>query len=1321
MPESQDSMPMLALSSSLSSSLNLNNNNNNSSSINSSSSSSNHLLADSIPLDFGSLQNRLYGRQLEQQWLREAYRESQSKNARVVLVHGYSGTGKTSLVLQTLQEPVSLDGGVLVQTKFDQGRMYSSLQALRDVFGSLLERILNNNNPTLLLPSIRKALRKCVGVDTANALTELIPNLSTLFSSSSSSSSSASVLSQRPSGGSSSTRMLHMNNKGSSSNNHNNKRRRRNRGVRGGRNTRRPSSALLLASSSSSSRSTAGAAAATRSASLSSSSSFAVNSNNNDNDNDDLSRFPSHGLDRLKTGLSHVLRVLAQHVPIVILWDDLQWANLATLQIIQSLASSANEATITTTTTTTSGPRRRRPQQQQQQQEQQKGLLIVGCYRDNEVTPEMAKHLLDDCAWGATPQDENDVDDETDELGQDLSCLDGTNEARKGAAGVIRIRVENLSVPSVQQLLKDLLQRRDTSELARIVHQKTHGNAFFVRQFLESLREEGLLSYSLQTCRWEWEDATRIQQETRVSDNVVQLLAFKLQRLPPLARDAIKIGACLGSCFDLDVVSAVVSSSLQQQPSGGTCCKNNNNNNNNTSRHYDDRDRDQQEKEETRLRVELEGAIQVAVNEGLLLQKQPVRGQCCQYKFSHDRIQQAAYSLIPGKDQRMAMHCKIGRYLQAQLHGEQQQDDDDDDDDEGDSTASQEWMVLVAAEQLNHCLPLVTEEAERVEMAELNLWAAQETSQKSAFYASANFLRAGLQTLGPYKWASPYHALSLRLHSLLAKMLYCLGMHDECQKTVDEILRNENDILRQMTAYTIKIESLGSQGQVLQAINVAVDVLDRLGEPFPRKPSVWQIVRDLTATRRLLQNKSDGQLLSLPPVQDEHKRAAMEILRLVGVFALTAAETTFIVLLCLRMMLLPLRHGTSRCTAFGFAAYGCFLGNTGDFEGAFRFGQLALQFLDRFGAKEMYSQTVLVSHLYLTHLRNPVHESLDAMMHSYELGMETGDIKNAAFAINCYVEVYFICGLPLPHILLDMSRFRVELGNYQQKVALNLIKVKEQAMLNIAGESRDPMTLSGRVMRGDKMWREAQENHHVMICQSILVSRMVLCYLFDDFCSAAEWAEQVDAILNKSEGPSFLSAQIYFFLALSFLAANKKKKKGQQTVGGKKKRLYRRKAKTYTHKLRTWMKKGNGNVLHTVLILHAEQQVLLSGGVKNLDVTKRMFDEAIASAVRVGFHSHAAMACERAGEFFLEIDPVRAEHYLVRAYELYREWGALGKTKSLNQRYAFLDATTLSNNNNNSDNKTKSSSKKVGRYGRERFRKTVSEQHKLSSFVEHFP
>ena len=854
------------------------------------------------------------------------------------------------------------------------------------------------------------------------------------------------------------------------------------------------------------------------------------------------------GFERLTKAFRGFIKVLEHNsVTLALFMDDLQWADVSSLKLLNDIIT--NEGT--------------------------SGLLFIGTYRSNEVD---RTHPLNILLRGIA----------------------------KHEIPLEDITVSNLNVDSINSLVAEATRSSPSHamSLAEIVHSKTDGNAFFAIQFLRMLQEEKMLYMSAKSLKLEW-DVDQIMGETAIADNVVDLVAKKIRRLPESTRKALQIGACMGSRFHMEVLSAMIN------PEG--------------------------EGDDPSEVVSV--ALDVAVNEGLVMR----RHASSTYKFSHDRIQQSAYSLIKDVDEKEKLHLTIGRHLQRMYNSPE---------------SRQEWMQLVFIDQLNHGSRLIVDDEERMELARLNLLAAEKVVTQSAFFPASEYLKAGLGLMeGLGGWERNYR-VQLGLCTLFAEVNFYIGNFDECYRYVDVVLENSTSLKGKYRVFLVKMEALASQQRLDEAIDTGFDILSQLGERFPRKAKHLHVVRSFAATTLMTRGKTDDDLLSLPTLEDEDMLQALKILSTVIVFAWAVRPVEDTVLLCLRMFRISVKHGLTKYSAYAFAVFSCMQGSVLRFDEAYRFGQLSQKLMHRFQARKCDCKTMIVLNSFVFHLRRPLQERLDQLLTAYDYGMETGDIHQSSIAAFMYVMMYYYSGLPLGPLLDDSSAFGVQLDRYNQESMFMPVQIYKQTVMNLLGRSANPVILTGTAMDQDESLRIANACNEMNKVQPLWFQLNQLGFYFGDMDVAAKYGERLWN-RKRASGPMFHVPAYLMFLSLT--AMEMARRTGKRT--------YRYNARKHTKQLSAWIKKKALNAQHKLLIVLADR----ARDRKSSEVVKTMFDDAIRSARRSGFTQDAALANELAGKHFLSVrDDFLASCYLSTAQELYDDWGATAKVDQMDATYRFL-------------------------------------------------
>ena len=359
-----------------------------------------------------------------------------------------------------------------------------------------------------------------------------------------------------------------------------------------------------------------------------------------------------------------------------------------------------------------------------------------------------------------------------------LSALGDTAQVIEAEASLTTITLAPLNPTQLKDLVADTLHcsAEVALPLTELVHAKTRGNPFFTNQFLQHLHAEGLISFDRQSRSWQC-DITQVKALT-LSDDVVELIALQLQKLPQATQDVLKLAACIGNQFDLATL-AVVSEQSQAQTAN-----------------------------------ELWNALQA----GLILPTseiykffQPASMAIAQaisvpYKFLHDRVQQAAYSLIP-EQQKPAVHRRIGQRLL--------------------NTGDVEENVFEIVNQLNMGVELIDTPDERERLARFNLTAGRKALAATAHAAALNYLSVGRSLLAVNCWDRQYK-LTLALNETLAEAASLNGDYEQMEQLVQVVSDRALTLLDKIKVYDVKIQAYQAQNQLRVAAHFGLEVLGLL-------------------------------------------------------------------------------------------------------------------------------------------------------------------------------------------------------------------------------------------------------------------------------------------------------------------------------------------------------------------------------------------------------------------------------------------------------------------------------------------------------------
>ncbi|MBD1937297.1 AAA family ATPase [Microcoleus sp. FACHB-68] len=853
--------------------------------------------------------------------------------------------------------------------------------------------------------------------------------------------------------------------------------------------------------------------------------------------------------------------------PLVLFLDDLQWADSASLKLIQLLITDTDS----------------------------RYLLVIGAYRDNEVSP---THPL-------------------------MLTLE---EIQKAGAAVNNIVLKPLDFENVNQLVADTLHSETRSKtLAELLFNKTGGNPFFLTQLLQTLHSENLLNFDFMEGCWLW-DMEKIQAIGITDFNVVELVARNIQKLPLETQQVLKLAACIGNSFNLDVLAIVNETSMLITAN------------------------ELWEALQAGLILPLSNAYKIPLffdkeHQGDLLVENVRIG----YKFLHDRVQQAAYSLIP-EDQKKAVHLKIGQLLLQKT-----------------AKSALEENIFDIVNQLNIGLEFIKNPSEKEELAKLNLMAVRKAKAATAYEAAVRYANVGLELLPASGWQN-YYELTRDLHVEAVEVEYLNTNYEQAKQLSEIVLRQAESLLEKVKVYEIKIQFYIAQNLMQEAINTALEVLKMLGVFIPKNPNKINILVGVLRTKLTLNVKQIEDLAQLPEMTDPYKLAAMRILIAVLVPAFLTAPSLFPIV-TFKMVNLAVRYGNSPLSAYGYTLYGWLLcGALGDINSGYQFGQLGIRLLDQFDARELKCKGINIFNAFIRHWKDHVRETIQPFVEALQISLETGNIEYTGYSAINYCHYIFLKGEHLPKVSAHQRQYIDLMRKLKQEYVIHSISISQQAVLNLLDLSENRCSLIGQSFDENEMLRIFKEANIITSLFITYFYKLMLSYLFKDYKGAIESASLAEQYAAGISGFLILSEHnFYYSLALLGFCSSCDDRETNEIQLSQKQAL--KLVNLNQTKLKLWAVEAPENYQHKYLLVEAEKARVLGQEVKAM----KLYDCAIQGAKEQGYIQEEALGNELAAEFYLACGREKvAKTYMTEAYYGYIRWGATAKVKDLDERYPHL-------------------------------------------------
>jgi PAS domain S-box-containing protein len=767
---------------------------------------------------------------------------------------------------------------------------------------------------------------------------------------------------------------------------------------------------------------------------------------------------------------------------------------------------------------------------------------------------------------------------------------------RKAGARVEEILLTPLDLDDVSGLLSDALhcELERARSLAQLVKEKTGGNPFFAIQFLTALAEDGLLAFDSVTRAWQW-DVDRMRARS-YTDNVVDLMAGKLRRLSGSAQETLKYLACLGNVAEVPTLA--------------------------------------------RVHGETEEAMRAALRETVRAGLVFVQESTC--RFLHDRIQQAAYSLIPDS-QRAHLHLRIGRVLLAHMAENQVAE-----------------HLFDVANQFNRGAALLVDRAERGNIATLNLRTGRK-AKASAAYASAHaYFASGIALLDEQDWDTQ-HDLIFGLSLEFAECELLCGGIEKAAKLIAELLERAASDIEFADASCLKINLHVLTGEHSLAIDSALACLHRFGIKLPAHPTSEQVRAEYETVRQTLGGRTIESLIDLPLMTDPKIQVVMQVL---SVLAGPAQFTDFQLscLLACRMAKISIQHGMSGPSAYAYAWLGSILGpNFHRYREGYRLGSLACELVEKHGFTA-YDTKVSHGMGLAAFWTQPLSSVIELRRASTRTAAERGDLTFACYGMHQAITCMLLRNDPLDAVWREAAMALDFARTAKFRDVVDLIVSQQRFIAGMQGHDADFSTHSDEQF--DEAAFEAQltaVRTPTVICLH-WIRKLKARYLAGDYAEALATVNKAEALLWISS----VSLQLldYFYYAALTVSALYEVASAEEQAG------WHELLTAHREQLREWAE----NYPPTF----ADKHELVSAEVARIEGrdpdAMRLYERAIQSARENGFIQNEGVVYEVAARFYAARGVESIAHaYLREARRCYNQWGAFGKVKQLVATYPRLD------------------------------------------------
>jgi PAS domain S-box-containing protein len=765
-------------------------------------------------------------------------------------------------------------------------------------------------------------------------------------------------------------------------------------------------------------------------------------------------------------------------------------------------------------------------------------------------------------------------------------------QAIKQAGGTLSaITLAPLGQEHIRQLVEDALRCAPTeaAPLAHLVFGKTGGNPFFTIQFLSALAEEGLLYFDHDTAKWRW-DKERIHAKG-YTDNVVELMIGRLSRLPADTREALQCLACLGNVAEVSIVSIVLGVASDR--------------------------------------------VQAVLWPALLQELVECVGGF--YRFGHDRVQEAAYSLIPA-ERRDEAHLRIGRLLVAHI-----------------PPGRREEAIFALVNQWNCGAALITAPEERELAAELNLVAGKRAKAATAYASALTYLAAGAALVAGPSWQRR-HALVFDLELQRAECEFLSGDLVAAETHLAVLSYRAATTVERAAVACLRMDVYTTLDQSGRALSVGLDYLRHLGIDWSPHPTDEEARLEYERIWSQLGEQAIEDLIDLPRMGDPASLATLDVLIKLWPAALFTDMNLFSLAMC-RAVNLSLKHGNSDGSCAAYVRLGTIAGALfGDYQAGLSFGRLGLELAEQGGMERFQARTHMIFGCMVLPWASHVRSGRDWLRRAFEGACKIGDLTYAAYSCAHLGSNMLAAGENLASLQSEAEHGlafaqKMRFGLVTDVIATQLALVRTlRGLTPVFGSFADAQFDEAQLVR---RW-SGNPNLAYSACW-YLIRKLQACVLAGDVAAAVDASLQARPLLWTSLS-TLEMADYHFYSALARAAA------AGHLVASEQRNGHLEALAAHHRQMQIWAEHCPENFADRVALAGAEIACLDGRALEAMG----LYEQAIRLARAHGFIHSEAIANERAAAFHAArgLDTI-TDAYLRSARRCYRIWGADGKVRQL--------------------------------------------------------
>lgn len=760
--------------------------------------------------------------------------------------------------------------------------------------------------------------------------------------------------------------------------------------------------------------------------------------------------------------------------------------------------------------------------------------------------------------------------------------------------------IKPLNLGALSKLICDSFRISDSEAktLSQHIFSKTGGNPFFFIEFLKALYVKGIVSFNTSSQKWIF-DAAKIDQMP-VADNIADLMAEKLRTLGKETQSLLQIGAAIGGRFTLQCLTKVRNATPDK------------------------------------ILIDLEAAKQ---NE-LILMKQMSQEEI-EFVFHHDRIQQAAYGLIP-IEEREKLHYKIGQAL-LEIAG---------------NKVSEQIIDIVS--QLNYGISFLNDPEEKAKLAALNLDAGRKAGLVGAYAAGRSYLEIGMQLLQTDGWDTQYD-LCFAIHENLVLCMSVTGAKDKAEDLLRHLFHHAKTKNEKGRIYLLKISFLSTMAQYNQIIETGIEALRLFGIKSTLNPTKFALITLGAKVFSQIALRGLSNITQMPKNKNEEVSILMQLFSELGTAALLVNNKKLLLFMFLQGVNFTLKQGPSEQSGFIFGMIALELL---DEKTKMHLIPIAMKFIKAGDAlAALYPNTrgaanrMVSSCSYFLRFNKHAKECIGLVRKAYENASKTASLYLAAAAQRYLILTMLQAGEPVENIMIEIKEMIYTAAAQKNSIIILRLLPFYDFFLRLGGRKADEwIDKWGEKYKQECTKASADKNKTTLLYHERILQLTFL------FLTDASLPILTKAYQELWEFEFFLTEVWWDFAC--FYGSLVQAKIYDSDPSPKNWRMFASSIKKFKI-----LAKYSPYFNHQYLLISAEKARLQ----QNIPLAIENYEKAIESAEAGGYVQDQALTCKLTANCYLQAGKKKlAAFYMQAAYDLYMQWGASEAAKMIQTHYPEL-------------------------------------------------